>query len=78
MLTEEPFQRAPACPLDLFQRRPTGDEVAEQWRIDAIEPLQDLRVVLLERTAQPVGDPDPVIDQASASPPEVVRQVIFT
>ena len=63
---EEPFQRTPACSLDLLQGGPAGDEVAEQRRVDAIEPLQYLRVVLFQRTAQSVGDPDPVIDQVSA------------
>ena len=66
MLAEEPLQRTFTCPLDLFQGWPTGDEVTEQRCIDALEPLQYLRVVLLERTAQSVGDPYPVTDQVPA------------
>ncbi len=63
---EERLKSCPAGAPDGQQRRPAGQEVAEQHRVSLLEPLQRLRVILLERVTQPVGKPVLVADQVAA------------
>ena len=51
---EEDRQRGLARTLDLLERWPARDKVAEQHRIALREPFKGLGVVLLERVAQAV------------------------
>jgi hypothetical protein len=51
----------------LQQRRPTGQEVAEQHRVVLLEPLQGLRIVLLERVGQAVCYAGLVVDQFASA-----------
>ena len=66
MLMEEGLQCRSARPFHLEQRWPTGNEVTKKRCIYTIKPLKGLRIVPFEGVTQPIGDPDPVTDQASA------------
>ena len=62
---EELFQGALSRPFDMCERWPAGNEVADQYRIQMFKPLVHLRIILLQRAAQSIGDADLVIDKAS-------------
>lgn len=61
---EEEFPDAGlVCTLGLKQGRPAGQEVAEQHVVVLIEPVQGLRVVLLEGVGQAIAQAGFVVDQ---------------
>src|SRR6516162_3357344 len=51
----------------LKRRRPTGQEVAEQNGVVLVEPVQGLRIVLLEGMGEAVGEADLVVDQFASA-----------
>ena len=62
---EELFQGILSRPFDLCQRWPAANEVANQYRIQMLKPLEHLRIILFQRAAQLIGDAGLVIDQVS-------------
>jgi len=66
MRLEEGFQHRLAGFLCLHLRGPTCQEIAKQDRIPMIEPLQRLRIVLLKRVTQAIGESRLVVCQGTA------------
>jgi hypothetical protein len=64
---EEGFEADLVSTLRLQQRRPTGQEVAEQHGVALVEPFQNLRIVLLERVGQAVGQAGLGVDQFASA-----------
>src|ERR1019366_3166055 len=64
---EERLEARLVSSLRLQQRRPTGQEVAEQHGVVLVEPFQRLRIVLLERVGQAVGQAGLVVDQFASA-----------
>jgi len=54
---EERLETRLASALDLSQRRPASQEVAKEDRVRILEPVESLRIVLLEGVGQAVGQP---------------------
>src|SRR6266581_6550241 len=66
VFAKERFQRGLAGVLYLLERRPALEEIAKEYGIAFLKPVQGLGEVLLERAGELVGDAAPVIDQAAA------------
>ena len=64
VLVEKALQCRSTSAFDLNQGRPPFNESAEQWRIDAVEPLQRLWIILFQSVSQSIGNAYPVIHQA--------------
>ena len=59
-------RRGLAGALDLFERWPAGQEVAEQRRVRVSKPVERLRKVLLQGVGQAIGEAGLVADQPAA------------
>ncbi len=60
---KERLETGLASALDLSQRRLAAQEIAEEDRIPLFKPFEGLRIVLLERIGQAVGQPCLIADQ---------------
>ena len=60
---EEGFQTGGSSALDLSERWPAGQEVAEQDGVTLVKPVERLRIVLLEGMGQAIGEASLVADQ---------------
>jgi hypothetical protein len=60
---EEGLQTGASSVLDLRERWPAGQEVAEQHGVTLLKPVQSVRIVLLEGIGQAIGEARFVADQ---------------
>lgn len=49
VVMKERQQRSPAGALELFERRPASEEVAEQQRVTVLKPSEDIGEILFQR-----------------------------
>ncbi len=60
--SEEGFQGCSACLVQLFERWPTGQKIAEQDRPFVLEPIMGQRVVMFQIADQAIDDSPLIIN----------------
>ena len=56
MLVKKGFQGVLPCTFDLDQRWPLPDKITKYRGVDMVKPVQDLRIIMLQCSAQAVSD----------------------